>query len=224
MKSELLEKIRDGRTDLVIEFLAAGKSADSSHENGVPIIKWCAYYGDVTAIRILCEQGVALETLGENFDLNGAAFHGHWQLCQYLLEQGADPNFPLPETGETPLHNCISPNRPSTNIIVEMLLAYGADTNAKTISGAETGSFMRDARCNGERPLHRAAAFGNEHCIQMLLDNGADRALLDASGDSALSWASWHNRPGSVLALLSYDQHRILPLHIEKMQSDHGFG
>ena len=33
-----------------------------------------------------------LATLGPNFELNGAAFHGHWRLCQFLIERGADVN------------------------------------------------------------------------------------------------------------------------------------
>ena len=68
------------------------------------MIVWCAYYGDVSAVRFLLAKGESLESLGGNFDLNGAAFHGHWQLCQFLIEKGADVNHPLPDTGETPLH------------------------------------------------------------------------------------------------------------------------
>ncbi|MGH8245490.1 MAG: ankyrin repeat domain-containing protein [Gammaproteobacteria bacterium] len=45
-----------------------------------------------------------MTSLGENVDLNGAAFHGHWQRCQFLIEHGANVNRPLPDTGETPLH------------------------------------------------------------------------------------------------------------------------
>jgi len=60
---------------------------------------WCAYYGDVTAVRLLLDRGETLATLGEDLGLNGAAFHGHWRLVEFLLEQGADPNFRDPETG-----------------------------------------------------------------------------------------------------------------------------
>ena len=42
-----------------------------------------------------------------NLDLNGAVFHGHWQLCEFLIEHGADVNHPLPDTGETPLHSAL---------------------------------------------------------------------------------------------------------------------
>ena len=38
------------------------------------------------------EHGERLESLGDNLDLNGAAFHAHLGLCRFLLEKGADPN------------------------------------------------------------------------------------------------------------------------------------
>ena len=83
---------------------------------------------------------------------------------------------------------------------------------------------MRDAFTKEETPLHRAAAFGNEETIQLLLEAGADKSLKDLSGDSPLSWASWHNRPGNILSLLCYGDHQIRPLHIKNMQSDHDSG
>jgi len=87
----MLDQLRAGRTDLVHDHIAAGHSASSTDAAGVPLIKWCAYYGDVSAIKYLLENGEALGSLGQNFDLNGAAFHGHWQLCEFLIERGADP-------------------------------------------------------------------------------------------------------------------------------------
>lgn len=68
-----IDQISDGRTDLVFEYLSAGQAAKSTDKNGVPLIKWCAYYGDVSAIRYLLANGESLASLGENLDLNGAA-------------------------------------------------------------------------------------------------------------------------------------------------------
>ena len=221
----MIEKIQDGRTDLVFEYVKAGNEATGTDQQGVSILQWCAYYGDVSAIKYLLSQGASLQELGPNFDLNGAAFHGHWQLCQFLLESGADPRVSLPETGETPLHSVLcSPNRPANNLILKLLLAFGADPNAQTLPGKETGGFMRDAYTKGETPLHRAAAFGNEETIELLLKAGADKTLKDQNGDSALSWASWHGRPAGILQLLTYGEHRIHPQHVQNMKSDHGHG
>ena len=77
MTSAILDRIADGRTDLVFDHLAAGHPATSSARNGLPLITWCARYGDVSAIRLLLDNGESLESLGENLDLGGVAFHGH---------------------------------------------------------------------------------------------------------------------------------------------------
>jgi len=80
----MLDKIVDGRTDLVFEYLAQGHAANSADANGVSLIKWCAYYGDVSAIKHLLANGESPGALAG--ELNAAAFHGHWRLCQFLIE------------------------------------------------------------------------------------------------------------------------------------------
>lgn len=208
----MLDRIANGRTDLVFEYLAAGHAANSTDADGVSLIRHCAYYGDVSAIRFLLSQGESLASLGENFDLNGAAFHGHWRLCQFLIEQGADVNFPLADTGETPLHAALSKTNSSAHEwVVGVLLSAGANPNTKTNPGVETGCFMRDCRTKAETPLHRAAAFGTEAFIQQLLDAGADREIQDMNGDTPLSWGSWYLRPDSILRKLCYGRFYIRP-------------
>lgn len=207
----MLESIAEGRTDLVFDYVAQGHAATNS-ANGVPLIGWCAYYGDVSAIRFLLASGESLATLGDNIGLNAAAFHGHWRLCAFLIENGADPNYALPETGETPLHSALcNTDRNRYDLVLEVLLAHGADPNRATHPGVETDSFMRDCRTYGETPLHRAAAFGGERAIRLLLDAGAALDAKDANRDSPLSWASWHARPRPILRMLCYGSHRIHP-------------
>jgi ankyrin repeat protein len=208
----MLDRIADGRTDLVFDYLAQGHAADSVGKDGVSLMQWCAYHGDVSGIRYLVSRGASLDALGENLDLNGASFHGHWQLCQFLLEHGADVNHPLPETGETPLHSALcKTNRSVYNRVLRVLLAAGADPKRATKAGVETDSFMRDIRTRGETPLHRAAAFGDAEAIQLLLDAGAVLDARDANGDTPLTWASWHLRPNAILRVLCHGPYRISP-------------
>ena len=218
----MLDRISDGRTDLVFDFLAQGHAATATDPGGVSLIKWCAYYGDVSAIRFLITRGETLAALGENLELGSAAFHGHWQLCQFLIEQGADANH-SGDTGETPLHAALcKANRPTYDEVVKVLLANGANPNATTKSSVETGCFMRDCRTRSETPLHRAAAFGSEHAIDLLLHAGARRDAVDVNGDSPLTWASWHLRPDAILRKLCYGRFSI---RAERHSSyDHGVG
>src|SRR5262249_23221360 len=170
----MLDRIAQGRTDLVFDFLAAGGDLHSRDQSGASLIQSCAYFGDVSAMRFLLEKGESLDSLGDNFDLNGAAFHGHWRLCEFLVERGADVNRPLPDNGETPLHSALcTTDRLAHDRVLEVLLAQGANPNSVTNPGAESGGFMRDCRTRAETPLHRAAAFGSERTIQLLLDAGA---------------------------------------------------
>jgi hypothetical protein len=53
MNGNILDRISDGRTDLVFEYVSDRHPATATDRNGVGLIKWCAYYGDVSAIRFL---------------------------------------------------------------------------------------------------------------------------------------------------------------------------
>ena len=207
-----LSEFVDGRTELVFDLLNAGIPANHKDDYGVPLIKHCAYYGDVSAIRFLLSHGESLNSLGENFGLEAASFHGHWRLCKFLLEQGANANQPSPDTGETPLHAALcKTDRLVYGRVLIVLLSHGANPNVATKPGVETGAFMRDCRTKGETPLHRAAAFGEVETIRLLIDAGAVIDAKDAHGDTPLSWASWYLRPTPILRELLYGSYRINP-------------
>ena len=210
-------RFAEGRTDLVFDLLEQGYKATDEDEDGVPLIRWCSYYGDVSAIRYLLAHGEKLESLGKNLDLNGACFHGYPKLCEFLIEQGADVNLSLGNTGETPLHAAISkPTADRFDPVIQILLAHGADPNRKTMPGVETEGFMRDCRTKSETPLHRAAAFGSRRAVQMLIDAGADIEAKDQHGDTPLSWASWYLRPAYILQLLCYGPFHIRPERVKQ--------
>jgi len=207
----MLERIAAGRTDLIFDWIAGGGDP-GAQADGTDLIGWCAYYGDVSAIRRLVEAGVPIERLGRNLGLGGAAFHGHWQLCAWLIERGADPNDSDPESGETALHNAVSRrDSPAMEAVVAVLLAAGADPNKATTAWTETGCFMRDVRNRGEGVLHRAAAYAPQGAIERLIAAGAIVDQRDAQGDSPLSWASWALRDTAVLCLLTFPPHRVNP-------------
>jgi ankyrin repeat protein len=212
MAGSVLDRIRDGRTDLVFDHLSAGYPATAADPDGVRLIQRCAYFGDVTAMRVLLTNGESISSLGDNLGLAGAAFHGHWRLCEFLLEQGADVNAASPDTGETALHSALcTTNRLAHDLVLQVLLSNGADPNPSTRPGAETGGFMRDCRTKAETALHRAAAFGTEETIGLLLGAGAVIDAKDMNGDTPLGWASWYVRPDAILRRLCYGDFRIHP-------------
>jgi ankyrin repeat protein len=95
--------------------------------------------------------------------------------------------------------------------VIKVLLGHGANPNCVTKPSVETGSFMHDCRTKAETPLHRAAAFGTEDTIQVLLDAGAAIDAKDMNEDSPLTWASWYGRPDAILTRLCYGQFHIRP-------------
>ena len=224
-KSEILDRISRGRTDLVFELLKLDRWKDVLHEGQVKPLQWFVYYNDTTALKSVLSAGGDLSSIDLDSELGHASFFGHWKVVDFLILQGADVNWSVPDTGETPLHSALcKAGRPYFLYVLKLLVENGADVNAKTIPGRESGAFMRDVRTKGETPLHRAAAYGDEAMIQYLLDNGADKQARDANGASPIGWASEHLRPGSILHLLSFEGQYVGENSRTMITSDHGCG
>ena len=173
---EILDRISGGRTDLVFDLLRLPDWRRVLHEGQVKPLQWFVYYNDVTALKAVLEAGGDLDSISLDNELGHAAFFGHWKVCDFLIQHGANVNAKVPETGETPLHGAL------------------------------------------------AKAYAGDDVISYLLDHGADREARDANGDSPLSWASEHLRPGSILALLTFGPHRISEKYAKRIVSDHGAG
>ena len=215
----MLDRIAKGSTDLVVDYVAQAGAAGSVDRSG--LMGSCVYYGDLTAIKYLMSLGETLATIGER-PLFNAAFFAHHRLCQFLIEQGFDANAAEPDTGETALHAATSKlNGPDYDETLRVLIAGGANVNAVTKPGVETGTLMRDVVTRGETPLHRAAAFGSTVTIRILLDAGAVIDVKDANGETPLGWASWHRRPIAILGLLCYGPYvgTITKRHLEQDQT-----
>ena len=224
-EAEILERISRGRTDLVFELLRLPEWRGALDREPIRPLQWFVYYDDVTAMKAVLEAGGNLSSIDLDEELGNAAFFGHWKMCDFLIAHGANVDAAHPETGETPLHNALAKaGRPYYLRVIRLLIEHGADVNARTVAGKETGAFMRDVRTVGETPLHRAAAYAGTEIVEYLLDHGADREARDAHGDSPLSWASRHLRPGAILSLLVFGEHRIGEASKRLITSDHGAG
>jgi uncharacterized protein len=222
---KILDYISKGRTDFVVHLLKHPDWRNLLHQGQVRPLQWIVYYNDATALRLIVDHGGGLDSINVNEELGNAAFFGHWKICDFLIRNGANVNAVFGETRETPLHNALAKaGRPYYFYVVKLLVDNGADVNARTVPGKETSAFMRDVRTKGETPLHRAAAYADLQTINYLIANGAKKEIQDTHGDSPLSWASFHLRPGVILAALAYGNHVIGDAHKLKNISDHGQG
>ncbi|MEP0986592.1 ankyrin repeat domain-containing protein [Ekhidna sp.] len=222
---EIIRDISRGRTDFIFKLLEKSNWKELIHEGHIKPLQWLVYYNDTTALKLVLNAGGDLSSINVNDELGNAAFFGHWKVCDFLIKHGADVNYHVDKTNETPLHNALAKaGRPYYFYVIKLLVDNGADVNAITIPGIETGAFMRDVRTKGETPLHRAAAYADDRIIKFLLDHSANKEAQDAHGDTPLSWASQHLRPGSILRLLAHGNHTISKKHKEINTSDHGNG
>jgi len=137
------------------------------YKGAVKPIQWLVYFNDTTALQAIISSGGTLDSIDLNNELGNAAFFGHWKVCDFLINHGANVNATIGKTNETRLHDALAKaGRPYCFYVVKLLVERGADINAKTLSGIETGAFMRDVRTKGETPLHRAAAYADERTIR----------------------------------------------------------
>ena len=116
-----------------------------------------------------------------------AAASGDIATVKRLLAEGTDANSVCPTTGESALHLAATNNQTE---IAKLLLSAGADPNRKCKVGVITSSFWRDVPVIGETPLHRAAGYSCRELIVALIEAGADANILDAQGQSGLTWFS----------------------------------
>jgi uncharacterized protein len=109
--------------------------------------------------------------------LHLAAFFGHSEACELLLERGADPS--LISRHEfvkvTPLHSAVAREGAADLDTARVLVEHGAPVNA----GVE----------GGHTPLHSAAANGDRGAVELLLANGADAHAERDDGKTAADLA-----------------------------------
>jgi ankyrin repeat protein len=114
-----------------------------------------------------------------------AAFFGHKELAEWLLERGAKVHaISLNAMRNTPLHAAVARNQAD---VVTLLIAKGADVNAK--------------QQGGWSPLHAAASNGREDLVRTLLAHGASAFAPAENSQTPLDMALTKGHEGVVRIL-----------------------
>ncbi len=121
-----------------------------------------------------------------------AAEDGNIEAVKQNLAEGIDVDTRLPSTfghiGETPLHGAATFGHKE---IVELLIAKGADVNAK-------GGVIK-----GTIPLHKAASNGHKEVAEVLIAKGADVNAKSENGRTSLHNAAYNGHKEVVELLIS---------------------
>ena len=183
--------------------------------------------GHLDAARVLLEIGADVnDTLSDGQStLVVATANAHWELADYLLDLGADPN--LAGAGWNALHQTVRTRRmnvgfgipgpiPSGTLdsihVVEKLIAKGVDVNARmSRNGLKDGQRNRLNRL-GATAFFLAAKVTDVEAMRVLVDAGADPVMPNADGTTPLIVASgvaiWN--PGEDGGSLSGQEDEVL--------------
>ena len=173
--SPILQALYEGRTEDADALLAAEPTLDVFEAAGV---------GRTERLRELLdgEPGLAEAWSPDGFQaLHLAAFFGHADAAELLLERGADPGIASRHefVKVTPLHSAVAAEGAEDVRTVEVLLERGAPVAARAEGGGT--------------PLHSAAYNGNEAIVSVLLAHGADP---DARADDGMTPADLAREQG----------------------------
>lgn len=132
-----------------------------------------ALAGRTAAVTSALENGMPVNQKDDagNTALAAAAFNGHVETLQTLLEAGADVNRRV-NRDVTPLMAACGPYPQA----VRLLLENGAEVNAT--DGIEHFTALMYAAAEGHTPV-----------AELLLEYGADPAMKDVDGDTAATFA-----------------------------------
>ena len=161
--------------------------------------------GALDATRALLDAGADIDdTLSDGQSaLVVAAANAHWELADYLLDRGADPN--LAGAGWNALHQTVRTRRPNPSgglagpiptgsvdsiHVVRKLIARGVDIDARMMTnGMKDGQRSRLNRL-GATAFFLAAKNTDVEAMRVLIEAGADPLIPSADGTTPLMVAA----------------------------------
>lgn len=194
-----------------------------------------SHFGFYKCAQLLLEKAAKIEVCGTGtgIPLRHAALNSHLELCQLLLEYGANPN--TSSDGDY----LISESIKGGNLeVVKILIEHGAEIDVTDSEGQNAlqkaavkgdkalvaylldhGADVYHADGNGFTSTHFAARNGFAEIVQLLIDNGADPQRQTSDGRTPLHSCYHHAETAHTLLKNGVDvnkvtKHGFSPLYI----------
>jgi ankyrin repeat protein len=212
----LVYAAKNGRTHALVYLLDRGANIDGEPYNGTALF-WAVSCEQTDTVRWLLEHRADVHRIADfggekNITaLHMAAWGGHLESAEALLQYGADATYHDPRYRSSPvgwadhlghreLRDYLLEHAP---LSLDDAAFHGRLQRAKELVGANP------ALVNGSdgkgTPLRQAATAGHLAIAQYLLDKGAGRTLPDADGKTALDYAR-ENGHQAVVTLLQNER------------------
>jgi ankyrin repeat protein len=153
-------------------------------ENGKTPLHWAAAKGQVAVLKLLVED-YKMEIDARNGDggtpMHAAVSQDQKESVKFLIKHKADVNAKRKTGGGTPLHVAALKGGETRVAIAGLLIAEGADVNAKMD--------------NGMTPLSLASLRGNTGMVELLREHGATPSQTSRSGggtEAGRSGSRWN--------------------------------
>ena len=182
------------------------RNSDATKQAGFTALHFAVRAGAADAVRVLLKSGATLrDTTSDGTGVLVMAIAStHFELADWLLDQGADPN--AAGQGWTALHQIAYTRRPNTGVnnpglvprdrldsltLARKLLARGANPNQPATKNPDVTSVGRKRLTEaGATPFWVAAQTLDLPYMRLLVDLGADPLLANSTGDTPLLAAS----------------------------------
>jgi len=181
----LFEAIRSKNVKSVQDILAKGNIILDPPQQPNQVNKPLAYaaaYGNLDIVKLILERGADIngQVAYGDVPLIKAAEHGNKDIIEYLLAQGADVNRPN-AFGISPFIGfCAAENME----LVQLALKYGGKINESYTQHTEPNQGKKNYTA-----LQAAVAYGKTDVVKLLLANGGNPKITDASGKNCLDLA-----------------------------------
>lgn len=207
----------DGDVDKIKQLLNKGMPVDSVFD-GSSLLFMAIFEKQPGIVKLLLENGADIEQEGIDgiTPLLDSIGRGDIETVQLLLKHGADLEH-VDEDGYSPLVQAIA--FCSNNDILALLLEHGADVNGMAAGKptlvyavydkrldtvellVEKGADVNARGSDGWTPLMETVDGDSPALAQLLLDLGADQALQNNDGETALDYAKRTNSDAMIEVL-----------------------